>query len=321
MFIFLYGVDTFRSSEKLSALKNKYLEKNSSGTDLSILDYEENSRSQKLADVLLSQGLFSTKQLVIVKNSSLSGSIEEQKEILAFLKARPELEKDTDTVVVFFESGSPKKNGSLFKFLIEHSKKQEFAHLNGAQLTNWALAYAKNIASKISFSRSALDLLLSETGNDLYVLSNEIMKLVNYKNTGTISEEDVKKLVKGKVDSTIFETIEALFGGNKKLALDLFHQQLKKGEDIFYILSMYTYQMRTILKIGDFYWQGMTSAYDIAKASKLHPFVVQKTLNQVRNLNLEKAKKILERLAQIDQNAKTGKVDPVLALDTFIVSI
>jgi DNA polymerase-3 subunit delta len=321
MFIFLYGADTFRSLEKLSALKNKYLEKNSSGTDLSVLDYEDNSSAKKLSDALSAQGLFSTKQLVIVKNSMSKGTPDQQKEILAFLKSHSELEKDADSVVVFFENSSPKKNGSLFKFLVAHSKKQEFTPLNGAQLTNWALAYAKNISPETQFSRNALNLLLAATGNDLYVLSNEITKLINYKNNETITEDDVALLVKSKVDSTMFETIEALLSGNKARALELFHEQIAKGEDVFYILSMYTYQIRTLLKIGDFYWQGMTSASQIAKMSKLHPYVVQKTLSQVRNISEEKAKQILRDLAQIDQDAKTGKVNPILALDTFIVSL
>ena len=321
MFIFLYGADTFRSNEKLSALKNKYLEKNSSGTDLSVLDYESNSGIKNLSEVLSAQGLFSSKQLVFVKNILLNGSIDKQKEVLEFLKSNPALEKDNDSVVVFFENGNPKKNGALFKFIVSHSKKQEFIPFDGAHLTNWALAYAKNISPEISFSRSALNMLLAATGNDLHILSNEITKLINYKNSGAITEEDVTLLVKSKVDSTMFETIEALLSGNKSRALELFHEQIAKGEDVFYILSMYTYQIRTLLKIGDFYWQGMTNTSDIAKASKLHPYVVQKTLSQVRSLDEEKTKQILRDLAQIDQDAKTGKVDPILALDTFIVSI
>jgi len=321
MFIFLYGADIFRSNEKLSALKNKYLEKNSSGTDLSVLDYETNSNAKNLSDILSAQGLFSTKQLVIVKNSMSKGTSEQQKEILEFIKSHSKVETDTDSVVIFFENNNPKKNGALFKFLIAHSKKQEFISLDGVHLTNWALAYAKNLSSEISFSRNALNILLAATGNDLYILSNEITKLINYKNSGTITEEDVALLVKSKIDSTMFETIEALLAGNKSRALELFHEQIAKGEDVFYILSMYTYQIRMLLKIGDFYWQGMTNASEIAKDSKLHPYVVQKTLSQVRNINEEKAKQILRDLAVIDQDAKTGKIDPILALDNFIVSL
>ena len=321
MYIFLYGADNFRSLEKLSDLKNKYLEKNGSGTDLSVLDYGDGASAELLATSLSAQGLFSTKRLVILKNTMLKGSLDTQKGILALLKANTTAEKDPDTIVIFHESGSPKKNGALYKFLFKIAKRQEFVPLEGVALANWALEYAKALSTETSFSKSALNILLASTGSDLYVLSNEIIKLVNYKNAGIIADEDVILLVKSKVDSTMFETIEALASGNKSRALALFHEQISKGEDVFYILSMYTYQIRTLLKIGDFYWQGMTNAPQIAQASGIHPYVVQKSLSQIRNLSEAKTKQMLRDLADIDMNAKTGKLDPVLALDTFIVSL
>lgn len=321
MIIFLYGADTFRSREKLLSLKNKYLEKNSSGTDPGVLDYGENANIYQLKDSLAAQGLFSSKRLIIVKNAISENTPDTQKEILALLKANPQLENDDDTVLIFFENGSPKKNGALFKYLVAHAKKQEFAPLDGLKLSQWALAYVKQLNPEISFSRKALDMLLSFVGNDLYLLSNEISKLVNFKNVGEITPDDVALLVKSKIDSTMFETIEALAGGNKKRALELMHQQIEKGEDPYYILSMYTYQIRTLLKIADFYWQGLQSAPQIAQASGLHPYVVQKSLQQVRNLSEEKLKQIFSQLADIDLAAKTSKTDLVLALDSFIVSL
>lgn len=321
MYIFLYGTDNFRSMEKLVSLKNQYLEKNNSGTDLSVLDYGETSTLQPLTNVFSAQGLFSNKKLVLIKNSAAAGSTEQQKEILNFLKKNPDTEKDADTIVIFFENGNPKKNGALFKHLFKIAKKQEFAALAGIQLANWAITFAKNLSEEVSFSKNALNLLMAFVGSDLHILSNEITKLVNYKNSGIISIEDVELLVKSKVDSTMFETIEALASGNKSRALELLHQQIAKGEDVYYILSMYTYQIRTLLKIGDFYWQNITSAPQIAQASGIHPYVIQKSLAQLRNLSEAKTKQMLRDLADIDANAKTGKIDPILALDAFIVSL
>lgn len=321
MLIFLYGTDSFRCLEKLSDLQNNYLQKNDSGTDLSVLDYGEATTIVPLSNIFSAQGLFSNKKLVIIKNSLTKGSPEQQKAILTVLKADTSLEKDTDTIIIFFEAGSPKKNGALYKFLFKSAKKQEFNALEGASLANWAINYAKSLSPKTTFSKAALNMLLAATGSDLFVLSNELNKLVNYKIDAEIIDEDIVLLVKSKVDSTMFETIEALSSGNKARALALFHEQIAKGEDVFYVLSMYTYQIRTLLKIGDFYWQGMTNAPQIAQASGIHPYVVQKSLSQIRNLSEEKTKQMLRDLAEIDFSAKTGKVDPVLALDTFIVSI
>lgn len=320
MLIFLFGSDTFRSQEKLSQLKKQYLTK-SSGADLSILEYGEKGEIKKLSEILSARGLFSSKQLIIIKNICTGGSTEQQKELLAFLKSQSSLKEDVDSIIIFFEAGAPKKNGSLYKFLISNTKKQEFPLLDGVQLSNWALSETKRLSPETNFSKPALSLLLAATGNNLYVLSNEITKLVSFKTAGIIEIEDIEALVKSKIDSTMFQTIEALVSGNKTLALKLLHEQIAKGEDIYYILSMYTYQIRTLLKIGDFYWQGMTSAPQIAQASGIHPYVVQKSLGQLRNLTQEKTKQMLRDLAEIDQNAKTGKVEPLLALDSFIVSI
>jgi DNA polymerase-3 subunit delta len=321
MLIFLFGADNFRSLEKLSELKNNYLSKNGSGTDLSVLDYGDASTLTSLENIFSAQGLFSTKKLVIVKNSMTKGTTDQQKEILAILKSNQTLEKDADTEVIFFEADAPKKNGALYKFLFKIAQKQEFLPLIGNALATWTTSYAKTLSPTTSFSRNALNILLASTGNDLFVITNELNKLINYKNGGEITEADIVLLVKSKVDSTMFETIEALTAGNKSRALSLFHEQIAKGEDVFYILSMYTYQIRTLLKIGDFYWQGMTNAPQIAQASGIHPYVVQKSLSQIRNLSEEKTKQMLRDLAEIDFNAKTGKIDPLLALDTFIVSL
>lgn len=323
MLIFLYGADTFRSNEKLSSLKKKFLEKDSSGSGLSFLDYgEKESSAQQLKDLLSSQGLFSTKKLIIVKNSIGGQTPEKQKEVLAILKAMPNYMEDVDTVLVFFEAGSPKKNGALYKFLFSKAKKQEFLPLEGLKLSNWALEYLKNINPSKIINRQAFELLTASTGSDLYLLSNEIFKLANFKaDTEIITQADVQLLVKSKVDSTIFQAIEALTSGNKARALILLHQQIENGEDIFYLLSMYTYHIRTLLKIGDCFWSGITAPAQIAQVTKIHPYVIQKSLSQLRNLSPEKVKGILRSLAMIDHQAKTGKVNPLQALDTFIVSI
>lgn len=323
MYIFLYGADTFRSNEKLGALKKTFLAKNSSGSDLSVLDYGETStETAQFKDLLSNRGLFSTKKLLIIKNAIESQNPDQQKELLKILKKNPDLINDTDTVLIFFESTNPKKNGTLFKFLLANSKKQEFAPLEGLKLSNWTLNFLKNFAPEKTIDKRALELLLASVGNDLYLLSNELSKLANFKNAGEIiTSADVELLVKAKVDSTVFQAIEALTAGNKARTLTLLHEQIENGADVFYLLSMYTYHIRTLLKIGDCFFSGITYPADIAQITKLHPYVIQKSLSQLRQLSQAKILSLLKALAEIDHNAKTGKESALQALDRFIVSI
>ncbi|HHE45981.1 MAG TPA: hypothetical protein ENL05_01380 [Candidatus Moranbacteria bacterium] len=136
-----------------------------------------------------------------------------------------------------------------------------------------------------------------------------------------ITEAEVDLLVKAKLEANIFKTIDALAYKNKKKALELLHNQLKKGDDSFYIFSMYIYQFRNLLKIGDLYFQGKTNQYEMAKLTKMSPFVAQRGIAQLRGFTLAQLKKIYKKLEEIDLQVKTGKMDIGLALDKFTVEI
>lgn len=320
MLIFFYGLDHFRSQEKTNQLKERFLKTDNSGSGLSCVDFDEKATLRDLTEALSSGGLFSTKRFVIVRNCIASAPLDMQKEIIALLKKHNALADDKDLVVLFWEQSEPKKNNALFTYLSKTAKKELFAPLSGTTLNKWIQQRIAFHNDKLSIEPQALQALAALGGEDLVRLDNEIAKLSQYVYT-TIKKEDVEILVRSEEDATIFETVEALTGGDKKRALELFHGQLSKGEDAYYILSMYVYQIRNLLKIADCVERGNTNYFNIAKEIKLHPFVVQKALPHVHKLSLAKIKQMFSTLADIDLSAKTGKVDLILALDMFITSI
>lgn len=320
MLIFFYGADSFRSQEKTNQLKERFLKTDNSGSGLSCVDFDEKATLRDLTEALSSGGLFSTKRFVIVRNCIASVPLDMQKEIISLLKKHSTLVDDRDLVVLFWEQSEPKKNNALFTYLSKTAKKELFAPLSGASLNKWISERIVFHNDKLSIEPKAMQMLAALGGADLVRLDNEIAKLSQYVND-VIKKEDVELLVRSEEDATIFETVEALTGGNKKRALELFHGQLSKGEDAYYILSMYVYQVRNLLKIADCVERGNTNHFNIAKETKLHPFVVQKSLPHVRKLSLAKLKQMFSSLADIDHAAKTGKVDLILALDMFISSI
>jgi len=321
MILFFYGADSFRSQEKIKQLKEKFLAKDSSGSGLSVLDFGEKVPLSSIQDAISTGGLFSSKRFIIIRDAISATSAEMQKDIVALLKNHKGLTNDEDMVVLFWENTDPKKNGSLFKYLFKNAKKQEFSPLSNAEISKWIIKKIAEINSAITIDLKTADMLATYVGNDLNALENELFKLISYSKNGKITPQDIELLVKAKLDSTIFETIEALTSGNKKKALELFHGQLANGEDAYYILSMYVYQVRNLLKIAECVENGNTNHFNIAKEAKLHPFVVQKSLPHIRALSLEKIKSMLLTLADIDLAAKTGKTDLILALDSFIVSL
>jgi DNA polymerase III subunit delta len=136
-----------------------------------------------------------------------------------------------------------------------------------------------------------------------------------------ITEKDVDQLVNASLDSNIFTTIDAIGANNKKEALFMLHNHIKKGDDPFYIFSMFLYQFRNLLKIADLRESGISSEYEISKITKMHPFVIRKSLGQIRNFTFEKLKNIYQKLGEMDTQIKTGKIDIKLALDKFVAEL
>jgi DNA polymerase-3 subunit delta len=322
MLIFLYGEDNYSSREKLAEIKNKFIKYDKSASGLSSFDCEEKADIRDIISAMETANLLAPKRLVIIKNYIAGLSAAEQEKMLDFLKSRTKkIAEEKDLVAVFWESGSPAKNNALFKFLEKYAKKQNFEKLNDAKIRQWILKKIQNINEELSISNAAIDKLMAYAGSELFQLDNEIQKLASFKLRGKIEDEDVDLLVRSATDANIFETIDALSSGNKKRALEMLHIQLEKGEDPFYILSMYVYQFRNLLKIGEYYWQGMTNQYEVAKLAKLHPFVVQKGMRALANYNFDKIRSAYRKLLDIDIASKTGKIDIKLALDKFVAEI
>jgi len=321
MIIFLYGEDEFRSQRKLAEIKNKFLEKDKEGGTLFVFDFTQNET--KIDDLLLklsSGGLFSNKKLAIVKNVLQNKTVLENKEFLDFLKKKDKGEA-RDLTLIFWEKEKFDKKLKLAKFLFEKSKKQEFKFLEGAKLSNWIIEEFRGISEgTVSIGLKATEKLSIYVGNNLFLLSKEIEKLINYKNSGEIASEDVELLVKSKIGTDIFRTLDALSQGDKKTAVKLLHEHIESGDHPLYMLDRYFYQFRNLLKVKSLAEKDMPQL-EIASKLKLHPYVVKKSLEQGRGFSIDKLKDLYKKLCEIDFQAKTGKIEIELALDKFIASV
>jgi DNA polymerase III subunit delta len=321
MVIFLYGEDGFISREKLTEIKNKFLSYDKSGSGLSSFDAEEKFSANDVVNVLETPNLLNPKRLVILKNIISNASESDQEKILKYLSKNKGILESQNTVAVFWEGEKVKANNKLFKYLEKSAKKQKFEKMTGVKLNIWIQKRIKSIDESESITPGAIQKLIIFSGSDTGVLDKEILKLVNFNGGKEITEEDVDTVVNSKVESDIFSTIDAISQNNKKRALELVHNHLEKGEDPFYLFSMIVYQFRNLLKVSGFKDQGMFNEYEIAKSAKLHPFVVKKSLAQLRNFTSKDIVQIYLKLQKIDVDVKTGKKDLVLAMDVFIAEL
>lgn len=312
MIIFLYGEDTYRLNKKLNEIIQQYKTQkkglNFVSFDAAVSSYEEFSRE------IRQKSIFGEKKFAIARNVISSKNFKEN-----LLKDIDSLAGSGD-VIVACQEGHVLKTDRLLSAFKKSAKCQEFELLSPIKLNVWVQKEAASFGLKIS--KAALDKLVMFVGNDLWRLSNEIQKLANYRygKVGEAQEEDVVFLVRPKVETDIFKTVDALAKKNKKLALLLVHEHLEAGDSHFYILSMINYQFRNLV-IVKAESERVGGSQGLAKDFGIHPYVLRKSFELSRAFTLADLKRIYLKIFQIDLDVKTGKLNAEVALDLLISEI
>jgi len=307
MIIFLYGEDTYRSRKKLEEIVAHYKEIHKSGLNLRYFDGQKTDLGE-IKSELQTVSMFKEKKLFILTDAFSNKELKE-----GFLKERKWL-VDSDNVVLFYEKQGSFSKDPFFTFLKKHAQTQEFELLDGPKTRSWLKNEFEK--SKIRIGPMVLEAMLSCAGNDLWQLSNDVGKLVAFKGGREVELKDVRALVKPKIETDIFKTIDAIALKNKKQALNLLHKHLEKGDSPLYLLSMINFQFRNILGVKDLIERGQPLS-----KSGLSPFLARKGYEQARKFTYDELKKIYQKIFLVDHSIKTGKIDPQAALDLLIAEL
>jgi len=306
MIIFLYGEDSYRIREKLNEVVASYQKTNGSGLNLK---YYSGGDFRDLKDNSGQSAMFSEEKLFVIVDPFDDTYFKEE-----FPKQKSFV--NSPDIIVVIQNGKVKKNSVLLKYMLANAKTEEFELLAGAKLNNWIRDEVGKYRGKID--NAGVNLLAEYVGNDLWRMSQEIKKLICY--DGNIFPDNIRSLVRPKIETDIFSTIEAIARKDKQKALGLLRGHIEKGESPLYILSMINFQFRNLLVIKDLANRG-TPHYQISKKSGLHPFVIKKAGYLIDSFSFDEIKKIYGKIYQIDGEIKSGRVEPLIALDLLVVAI
>ncbi len=314
MFILIYGQDDFRARKKLKKIVQEHQGRIQFKLSPGILDSGKFS-FQRFRDELRQSPMFKEPIVTILR-----GAFSDLEFRTKFLEQGESLikNKEKDNLFIFWEREGDFLTNNLLRFFKKQGKIYKFDFLKLAELKNWTKEEIISQGGKISVS--TLTFLVNSTGSDLWRLSTEIKKLVAYKGKSEIIEKkDVELLVRPKIETAIFKTIDAIATKNKKIALTLLYSHLEKGDSPLYLLSMIIYQFRNLLLVKDSEGKSLEEMTLFLKP--MHPFVVRKSLWLSKKFTKQELEKIYVKLFQIDLSIKTGKIKPELALELLIADI
>lgn len=300
MIILLHGEDTYRSKRKLFEIIEEHKKKHKSGLNLRCID-AKNIDFEDLRNEMLGASMFKEKKLIILLNAFSNNKLKED------LISRGNIFADSDNVLLLFEDQAVPEKEKMYGFIEKHAKIQESNILKGKQLKDWVLAEFKAKGGKID--DEALLTVIDFVQGDLWAMTNEITKLINYAPNG-VKKKDVLLLVRPKLETNIFDTIDAIATKDKKKAVDLLKAHIEKGDSVIFLLAMIASQIRNIISVKG-----------IGRHISMNPFVMRKSIQQAANFSMDDLKKIYRRIVELDSDIKSGKVDQNIVLDILISEI
>ena len=212
-----------------------------------------------------------------------------------------EQEVEKQELVTFFE-----KNGIVCKFDFQNPMQIQ------ARLQSICNSY------KVKVDAPTLQYLIECCGTSMQDLINEIRKLIEYAGEGgIIQKKDIDQLCIKKLESVIFDLTDNLGKRNVSKALEVLQNLLYAKEPLQRILvTLYNHFKKLYLtKLALKYKKDMVTSLNLKPNQT---FLVNKYKMQASYFKEEDLRGILQSLADLDYEYKTGIIDLLVGLQTVL---
>lgn len=170
----------------------------------------------------------------------------------------------------------------------------------------------------VSIEKAATEQLLALTSAELMLMSTELRKLAIYVGENeTITKDIVDELVARSLEQNIFALVDGVVKKKVDVSWKIFQDLLKQKEDPLKIVALMVRQFRILYQVKQLSQQGY-SQKQMASQLKLHPYVVKLAAQQTNHFKDEELLSLLDQLANIDYEIKTGQIDKTLAVELFL---
>ena len=309
MIYILYGTVSYLIEQQINKIIN---ESNIDPNNINKYDLLVDNINMIINDAS-SMSLFEDKKLIVVNNA------------VCFTGAK----KDIDTTLLEQYLNNINEN-TIIIFIVNNEKLDERKKIT--KLVNkigiikeYNSADKESIVKRLfddyTISPSDIKLLIERVGDDITLLDSEIEKIKLYKNNDkNITTEDILNLTTKSLETNNFKLIDAIISNDKKIAISLYNERLKLNEEPIAIIIALANKIRIMYQVKQLYMNGYTEN-NIASILKIHPYRVKLANQNSKKYDSKLLIKYLYELSNLDIQIKSGKIDKILALELFILSI
>ena len=303
----LYGEEGYLKlqykNKLLKALVNE-------GDNMNFTKYEDNGINVgQVIDQAETMPFFAEHRVILIENSGFGKKMPE--DLGNYLSNIPDF-----TIFIFVEPSADKR-GKLYKAAKAAGREIEMNMPNESVLAKW-VGGQLNAAGK-KMKRDAWSQFLNMTHDSMDNMATELDKLVSYVgDRNQITLEDVNAICIARVETKIFDMLNAISAKDLKKTLDLYQDMLSAKEPPMRILTMIVRQFRQMKVIKELSAYG-NNAGTIASKVGMPDFAVRRTMQLANNFSAKEITNLLNDAADFEEQFKTGRLDEKLAVELIIM--
>jgi DNA polymerase-3 subunit delta len=260
-----------------------------------------------IIDKIYSPTLFSSSQIYFIKRPYRN----KEKEFL--LNSILEILSQKSISLIIWEDQKIRSNTKYYKFFKENDAIEEFKELNKRTFMTWAKKELSNYPFSLEYK---LIKTLAERSNyepERFINNLTKLKLLDEKQINT---EILDQVVADTLQTDIWKLMDSINQSNHKEINKTLEKLLEYKVDPNYILAMIARNLRISIQVKELLKDNL-DVKKIASKLKLPPFAVYPIAKSVKQTSKEKILLEYKKLANLDYEIKTGRIDPILGLSLF----
>ncbi len=320
------GDDEFAIEESIEKLRSRLGDATIADMNTTRLDGRSFSMVQ-LKDAAAAIPFLATKRLIILSHPN--AALKEKPQQEDFIKYLEAPKSTTKLVLVEYDflTGEKDRRDNKLHWLEQwatspaQSRRVYLRHHpqpSGGLMVKWIQDHVKSQGGQITTQAAVA--LVNQIGDDTRLASQEITKLLTYVNLNRpVDIDDVEHLTPLTAKIGDFELVNAIRDRDQRKAQALLHRSLQE-DDPLRLLQSIVYQIRVLL-IAREILDDHATINDFPKPLKIAYYPAKLALDSAPRFSMKFLETIYHRLLEIDEEIKTGQIEPDLALELLVIEL
>lgn len=233
---------------------------------------------------------------------------------------------NSTTILVFVSYFEIDKRKSFYKKTLKKIESIQLKKVDKTELYDIVKEFFKKENLKVEMSEliyflKMVDYESKDSNKTLYDIKNEIKKISAFnKGNQKLEKEIIDKVCIPKLEDNLFLLIDYIGEKNSSRALKVLNDIILEQKSPLMILIMISRQFKIMIQLKELLEVGYSPKVMSEKLG-IHPFIVSKTLNVLKNFTKKELITNLNKCSELDYDFKRGIIQDKLGIEIIIAQM